>query len=381
MRPATRLVAGRRADPYGASSPPLYQTATFRQADPEALAPYDYTRSGNPTRAQLEERVADLEGARHGFAFASGMAALSAWSRELRDGDRVLAGADLYGGTVRLLERVLAPRGVRVDVVDTTRLGEVDRALRRGAAWMILETPTNPLMRESDLAAVAARCRDAGARLCVDNSLLSPWLQNPLDLGADVVVHSATKHLAGHADATAGVVVCDDDGLAERLAFTQNAEGAALAPFEAWLVLRGIQTLGVRLEHAQRTAARVAEHLAHHEAVTRVHVPGSTEASGPPPGQRRGAGSVLSFETGSEAVSLELARHCRLFGVTVSFGGTGSTLCLPCRMSHASIPAESERAPLPRDLVRLSIGLEDADDLIEDLDAAFAAAIARSLSE
>ena len=356
MKPATRLVRGGSlaADPYRATAPPLYQTATFEQADPERPPEFDYTRSGNPTRRQLEERVAELEGGRFGFAFASGMAALAASARLARPGESVLAGSDLYGGSYRLLERCLAPYGVEVRYADVRDLDGLDAALDATTRLALFESPTNPLMHTADLAAVAERCRRHGTLLAVDNTLLSPLRQTPLAAGADLVIHSATKHLGGHGDATAGVVVTRDEAVAEHLGFLQNAEGSGLAPLEAWLILRGLKTLGVRLDRAEATARDLARRLGDHPAVGRVRYPGQ--------------GSVLSLELEDAARADALARSLELFTLSVSFGSVTSQVCLPARMSHASIPAAVRAARnMPPGLVRLSVGLEDAGDLWEDL--------------
>jgi cystathionine beta-lyase len=345
-------------DPYGASSPPIYQTATFRQPSAVEFGEYDYTRTANPTRTALERQIARLERGAAALAFSSGMAALAAVTRLVASGDEILAGDDLYGGTFRLLGRVLPPLGIGVRYVDTTDLDAVARAFTPATRLVLVESPTNPLLRVTDLSGLAGIAHDRGALLAVDNSLLSPVLQRPLELGADLVIHSATKFLAGHADVIAGAVVARDEALAERLAFVQNAEGSGLAPFDAWLVLRGIKTLALRVERQSASARRVAEYLGGRRDVERVLYPG--------------AGAVVSFTTGDAELSRRIVEAARLFTIAVSFGGVGSVASLPCRMSHASTPPEvRERHALPEDLVRLSVGIEDVDDLVDDLDAAF----------
>lgn len=375
MKPATELVRHRRLvnEPYGSMATPLYQTATFAQPDAREAGPYDYSRSGNPTRVALEDQIARLEGAAHALAYGSGLAALAAVVRLAAPGGEVLAGDDLYGGTDRLLSRVLPELGISTGHVDTTRPQAVREAIGPDTRLLLVETPTNPLLRVADLAALAEICHQRDILLAVDGSLMTPWLQKPLDLGADIVVHSATKGLGGHSDLTAGVVALRDAALAERLAFRQNAEGTALAPFEAWLLLRGVKTLGVRVDRQEATARRVAAFLAEHPAVTRLHYPGRHDHPGHALQRRqaRGFGPVVSFETGSVARSAALVDALELFPVAVSFGGVGSTASLPCRMSHASIPESVRQARrLPEDLVRLSVGLEDPDDLIADLEHA-----------
>jgi cystathionine beta-lyase len=379
MKLATRLVRFQPApgDAYLAVSPPLYQTATFAQESALEPGPYDYSRSGNPTRRLLEQRVAELEGAGHALAYASGLAALAAVVRVAAGGGEVLAGDDLYGGTYRLLSRQLAGQGMAVRYVDAANLAAVAAAIGPRTRLLLVETPTNPLLRVADLGALAGLAHAAGALLAVDNSLLSPYLQRPLELGADVVVHSATKCLSGHSDLTAGVVAVTDAGLARELAFAQNAEGTALSPFEAWLLQRGMKTLAVRLDRQEANARRIAELLAGHPRVLRVHYPGLASHPGHELQRRqaRGAGSVVSFETGSVEVSRHIAETTRLFTISVSFGSTGSLISLPCRMSHASIPAAVRQSrALPEDLVRLAVGIEDAGDLLGDLEQALASA-------
>ena len=380
MSAHTRLARGRppaEGHPYGATAPPIVQTATFRQSDAQADGPYDYSRSGNPTREQFEREVAALEGAAHGLAFASGMAALAAVTQLAGPGDEIVAGDDLYGGLHRLLHEVTARAGVVVRHVDTTDVAAVRAACTRRTRLVLLETPTNPRMRITDVAAIADVAHAVGALVVVDNTMLSPLLQRPLALGADLVVHSATKHLGGHGDVTGGVVVTSNDAVAERLGFLQNATGSALAPFEAWLLLRGLRTLGVRLERAQATAAILADALRDEPGVTAVWYPGLSDHPGARlhAAQADGPGSVVAFETGDRARSEAFIDALRDIGIAVSFGGVATTVCLPCRMSHASIPAavRRERA-LPDDLVRLSVGLEDPDDLLREVRGGLAAA-------
>ena len=370
-------------DPYRPTSTPIYQTATFEQESATAFGEYDYTRSGNPTRAVLEARLAELEFGRHGFAFTSGMCALStllrvAFALHATDERRasLIVGSDIYGGTTRLIERLVAPLGVHVKSIDTTDLAAVAEALdaSRGVpTWVLLETPSNPLLRISDLSAIARLTRAAGARFAVDNTALSPYLQNPLELGADVVVHSGTKHLGGHGDVTAGALVTRDEQLAESIGFLQNAEGTALAPFDSWLLLRGMKTLAVRVAQETRNAIEVASFLESAPGICRVHYPGleSNAGFGVQQRQARGPGQLVSFETGNDELSRLLCEETQLFRIAVSFGSTGSTISMPCHMSHASVPdsaiEEGRALALPSDLVRLSVGLEDASDLIGDL--------------
>lgn len=379
MKPATLLARGpaRSADPFAATSPPIYQTATFDQPSASGGGVYDYSRSGNPTRDLLERQLARLEGAERALVYGSGIGAVAAAVRGVAGGGEVVAGDDLYGGSYRLLSRVLAEQGITVRYVDLTDLDAVRVALGPQTRLVLAESPTNPLLRIVDLRAIAAAAHAAGALVAVDGSLATPLFQRPLGFGADLVVHSATKAMSGHGDLTAGVVATNDLELADRLAFARNAEGTALAPFESWLLLRGLRTLALRLERQEANARRVAAALAAHPAITRLHAPWLPQHPGHELhcSQATGFGPVLSFETGDLEHSIRIVESLELFSIAVSFGGLSSSVSLPCRMSHASIPAEVRRQRrLPEDLVRLSIGIEDADELIADLAQAFAAA-------
>ncbi len=378
MKFATRCVHPPRSDdPHGATAPPLYQTATFRQPTATEFGEYDYSRSGNPTRAALEAQLAALDGGLFACAFSSGMAALAAVINLVPAGGRIVAGDDLYGGTVRLLAHAAKARGVSVVYADAADPAAFAAATPGPDALWLVETPTNPWLRIADLRGLAAAGRAAGAILAVDNSLLSPVLQRPLALGSSLVVQSATKFLGGHSDLTGGAVVTDDPGLHERIAFLQNAEGAGLAPFESWLLLRGLKTLAVRVKAQQRAAQAVAEFLAGHPSVRGVNYPG---LPGHPAralhfSQADGAGAVLSFTTGDAEFSRRVVEGCRLFSIAVSFGSVHSVITLPGRMSHASIPeALRDRLAPPPDLIRLSVGLEAPDELLEDLARALDAA-------
>lgn len=381
MKTATQCVhLDSSDDPFGAISPPIYQTATFRQPSALEFGEYDYTRSGNPTRALLERQIAALEGGRFACAFASGMAAIAALFHLLSSGDEIVAGDDLYGGTVRLLEQVSARHGIVVHYVDTTNLAAVKQLLSERTKLMLVETPSNPLLRISDLRALAKLSHGAGSLLAVDNSMLSPCLQQPLALGADVVIHSATKFLCGHNDVTAGALVTNNESLHRQLAFQQNAEGAGLSPFESWLLIRGLKTLSLRVERQNNSAQKVAEFLARHKCVSRVYYPGLIGHTGAEIQSRQatGNGAVISFTTGDAEFSKRIVEATRLFAIAVSFGSVASVISLPCRMSHASIPASlRDRLGPPPDLVRISVGIEDVDDLIADLDQAFSVAARR----
>ena len=375
MKTSTRCVQlGRGNDAYGAIVPPIYQTATFEQPTASEFGEYDYTRSGNPTRTLLEEQLADLEDAHHACAFASGMAALTALTRIVKSGEEIIAGDDLYGGTVRLLDRITSHQNISVRYVDTTDADALRKTVSSRTRLILIETPSNPLFRISDIRELGAIAREAGAYLAVDNSMLSPVFQRPLNCGADVVVHSATKFLCGHSDVTAGALITNDPALYKQLSFQQNAEGAGLSPFESWLLLRGLKTLALRVERQNSTAEKVARFLQTRAEVSQVFYPGLADHPGREIHQRQasGSGAVVSFTTGDEKLSSDIAESTRLFKVAVSFGSVGSTISLPYRMSHASIPGSlKDRLAPPSDLVRLSVGIEDAGDLLEDLEQAF----------
>jgi cysteine-S-conjugate beta-lyase len=374
MKPSTRCVQlGRGNDAYGAIVPPIYQTATFEQPTATEFGEFDYTRSGNPTRTLLEQQLADLEDAAHACAFTSGMAALTSLTRIVRPGDEIVAGDDLYGGTVRLLDQITSHLNISVHYVDTTNETEVRRAVTDRTRLILIETPSNPLFRISDIRALSSIAKDAGAYLAVDNSMLSPVFQRPLSIGADVVVHSATKFLCGHSDVTAGALITNDPALHKQFSFQQNAEGAGLSPFESWLLLRGLKTLALRVERQNTSAEKIARFLQSRPEVSQVFYPGLESHPGYEIHRRQaeGNGAVVSFTTGDEKLSTKIVESTRLFKVAVSFGSVGSTISLPCRMSHASIPrALRDRLAPPPDLVRISVGIEDVDDLIDDLRSA-----------
>ncbi len=365
-------------DPYGAMAPPIYQTATFQQPTASEFGEYDYTRSGNPTRTLVERQLAKLERGKYACAFASGMAAITALTRLVESGEEIIAGDDLYGGTVRLLEQMLPRHKIKVRYVDTSEVESVRRALGPRTKLIFIETPSNPFLRISDIRSLAQVAHDAGALLAVDNSMLSPVLQQPLGLGADAVIHSATKFLGGHSDVTAGVVVTNDPFVHERISFQQNAEGAGLSPFESWLLLRGMKTLALRVERQNDSAQKVASFLELHSEVKQVYHPGFKNHPGHRihRSQSEGDGSVVSFTTGDAEFSARLVEATRLFKIAVSFGSVGSTISLPFHMSHASIPRQlKQRLAPPADLVRLSVGIEDVNDLMEDLEQAIEVAV------
>jgi cystathionine beta-lyase len=365
-------------DPYGAISPPIYQTSTFRQQSALEFGDYDYTRTANPTRQLLEQQLAALEGGAYACAFASGMAAITALTRTLEIGDHIIAGNDLYGGTVRLLDQVLARSGIYTSYIDATDLDEVRASLTARTKLVLIETPSNPLLRIADIKALAELAHSVGAILAVDNSVLSPCFQQPLALGANVVIHSATKFLCGHSDVTGGALITNDPKLHRQIAFQQNAEGAGLGPFDSWLLLRGMKTLFLRAERQNASARAIAQFLLEHPAVEHVYYPGLNAHAGHQlhRGQAIGDGAVISFETGDASFSQRVVSSTQLFTIAVSFGSVNSVISVPYAMSHASIPRSlKESLAPPPDLVRISVGIEDVGDLLADLDQAFAAAI------
>ena len=375
MKFASRLVQFDAApgDRFRPTATPIYQTATFEQEHADRFGDYDYSRSGNPTRKVLEEQIARLEGGTHGFAFASGMAAITAVARTLRTGDEILADSDLYGGTCRLFTRILERSGIKASYADASNLETFATKITPRTRLIYVESPTNPLLRVIDLSALAALAHANNALLVVDNSLMSPYLQLPLSLGADIVLHSATKFLCGHADVTGGAVVVSDPRLAEAIYFMQNAEGNALAPFDCFLLLRGLKTLKLRVDAQQRNTLAIAEFLAADPRVEHVFYPGLKSDPGYALQHRQasGAGSVLSFTTRSVEAARAVAERARMFQICVSFGSLHSTISLPGCMSHASVPPEiAASRELPPELVRISVGIEDAGDLIADLDQA-----------
>lgn len=362
-----------KSDPFDAVSPPLYQTATFKQPSATENGPYDYTRSGNPTRDVLESLLARLDKADRAFCFTSGMAALAAVTHLIAPGEEIVAGEDIYGGSDRLLSQVTTKRGIVVKRVDTTNLEEVASAIGPMTKLVWLESPTNPRLQISDIRKITEMAHTHGALLLVDNSIMSPVLSQPLELGADIVMHSATKFIAGHSDVMAGVLAVKGESLAKDLYFLQNAEGSGLAPFDCWICLRGIKTMALRVEKQQENAQKIAEFLSSHPRVKKVNYAGLPDHPGHSLhySQAKGAGSVLSFLTGSLELSKYIVETTKYFSITVSFGSVKSLISMPCFMSHASIPAAVREARgLTEDLVRISVGIEDINDLIADLDYA-----------
>jgi len=367
---------GQEADSAtGAIIVPIYQTSTFVQEELGKHKGYEYARTGNPTRAALEKNLACLEGGRFGYAFASGMAAINALMTLFKAGDHVVAGHDLYGGTFRLFERILKDFGMTFSYVNTCRLEEVESAIHPNTRLVYIETPTNPLMQITDIAAVAKLARQHGILMAVDNTFMSPYLQRPLELGADFVLHSTTKYLNGHSDGVGGAVILNDPNLAERLKFIQNAAGAILGPFDSWLVLRGVKTLALRMGRHTENGMAIAKHLEGHPKVKKVNYPGLSSHPQHELAKRqmRGAGGMISFETGSLDNARTVLKSVRLCSLAESLGGVETLISHPASMTHASVPAEQRhRLGITDGLVRISVGIEEFEDLIADLDQALA---------
>lgn len=361
--------AGVEPDPStGAVMTPIYQTSTYAQTDVGIHRGYDYARTDNPTRTALQQALAALEGGKHALAYSSGMAAIDNLMRLFRPGDHILCGNDVYGGTFRLFDKILSNYGLEFSFADTTNPESVRAGLRPNTRLVWLESPTNPMLRLTDIAAVAAVVHPAGAWLGVDNTFASPVLQNPLKLGADFVVHSTTKYINGHSDVVGGVIILNDSATYEQLKFLQNALGAIPGPMDCFLTLRGIKTLPLRMAQHCHNALKVAQFLADHPAVSEVIYPGldSHPQHKLARQQMAGPGGMISFLLyGGEASGRSIARHTKLFTLAESLGGVESLIELPAPMTHASV-ANSPLAVDPG-LVRLSVGIENADDLIADL--------------
>lgn len=376
---ATRaLHVGQGPDPAtGAVVQPIHLATTYAQQGVGHHKGFEYSRSGNPTRAALEECLAALEGAGHCLAFASGLGAETTLMLLLDPGDNVIYMEDVYGGTFRLFDKVMSRYGLTFTPVDASDLDAVDAAFTPRTRMVWLESPTNPLLRIVDIDAVSEIAHGHGARVCVDNTFATPYLQQPLQLGADLVVHSATKYIGGHSDVVGGAIMTSNDELAGRLRFHQNAAGAVPSPFDCWLLLRGIKTLALRVERQSESALTIATELERHPAVVRVHYPGLASHAQRPVAARqmRRFGGMVSFEVADEAAALRTLRELRLFTLAESLGAVESLAEHPALMTHASMPPEVRRQTGVGDgLIRLSIGIEDVEDLLGDLEHALAAA-------
>src|ERR671921_1155254 len=373
---ATKAIhAGNEPDPTtGAVTVPIYQTSTYAQeAFGKPTGGYEYARTQNPTRSAVEQNIAALEGAKYGYAFASGMAAIDSTLRLIKAGEHVIVSDNTYGGTFRLFSRVLADYGIEFSYVDTTDALNVEAALKPNTRMVFVETPTNPVMMITDLKAVSDIAHAAGARVVCDNTFMSPYLQRPIEFGVDIVVHSTTKYLNGHSDSIGGVVVLNEEKDAEWLGFIQNSVGAILSPFDSWLVLRGTKTLAVRMEQHDATGRAVAAFLEEHPKVQKLYYPGSVSHKQHELAKRqqRGFGGMVSFDVGSLENARAVLEGCRLLTLAESLGAVESLISHPATMTHASVlPETRQRLGITDGLVRVSVGLEDTDDIIEDLDQA-----------
>lgn len=363
-----------KMDPQtGAVSVPIQHASTFHQFDFDTFSKYDYSRSGNPTREALEETIAALEGGVRGFAFSSGMAAISTAFLLLSKGDHVLVTEDVYGGTYRMITEVLSRFGIEYTFVDMTDLRKVEANIRPNTKVIYVETPSNPLLKVTDIRGIVKLAKANGCLTFLDNTFMTPALQRPLDLGVDVVLHSATKFLAGHSDVVAGLAVVKDEELAKQLYKLQNAFGAVLGVQDAWLVLRGLKTLHVRLKQSSESALAIANYLAGHPKVEEVYYPGLAHHPGHSiqRDQASGFGAVLSFRLADEEAVRTFVKHVRIPVFAVSLGAVESILSYPAKMSHAAMPKEErERRGITDGLLRLSVGLEATDDLIADFEQA-----------
>jgi cystathionine beta-lyase/cystathionine gamma-synthase len=375
---ATRAIhAGQEPDQEtGAVTVPIYATSTYVQQELGKNKGYEYARVSNPTRTRLEENLTALEGGTSSRVFASGMAAINAICTMFKSGDHVVCGHNLYGGVPRLFNQILADFGMEFTYVDTSEVRNVERALRKNTRMVYVETPTNPLMGLSDIEAISKVCHRKKVDLVVDNTFMSPYFQQPIALGADMVVHSTTKFLNGHSDGLGGVVVCTTREQSEKLAFVQKAAGAILSPFECWLVLRGVKTLAVRMEQHNRNGRFVAEFLARHKKVRKVFYPGLPDHPQYQLAQRQmtGFGAMISFETGSLSNAKQMLKKVRICSLGESLGGVETLISHPATMTHAAVGEKGRKEiGITDGMVRISVGIENVEDIIADLDQALAA--------
>ncbi|MGG5371464.1 cystathionine gamma-synthase [Enterococcus sp. AZ196] len=386
MQLSTKLIhGGISEDPLtGAVSVPIYQTSTYRQKKLGQPGDFEYSRSGNPTRLALEELIAELEGGVKGFAFSSGLAAIHATLSLFQPGDHLILGDDVYGGTFRLLEKVFKPLGLSYTMVDSRELSQLENALTNHTKALYLETPSNPLLKIIDLEKSVVWAREHELITIVDNTFATPYLQQPLILGADIVLHSGTKYLGGHSDLVAGLATTNNESLAEKIAFYQNSIGGVLGPQDSWLLQRGIKTLAVRMEAHQRNAGILASYLAAHSGVAKVYYPGLADHPGHEVAARqmRGFGGMVAFELVDESRTAEFVESLKVITLAESLGGVESLIEVPAVMTHASIPQEKREASgIKEGLIRLSVGIEDITDLQTDLEQAFAAALREETAE
>jgi cystathionine beta-lyase len=364
----------------GAVSVPIYQTSTYRQAGLGENSGYEYSRTGNPTREALEKLVAQLECGEAAFAFASGMAAITAVLMLFKAGDKVLISSNVYGGTFRVLDRVFQPFGLEYGIVDTSDLALLEASITGNVKAVIIESPANPLLTVTDIAAASAVARKHGALSIVDNTFMTPYLQRPIELGADIVVHSGTKYLGGHSDVVAGLAVAKDKDIAERLHYLQNATGGILEPFDSWLVIRGIKTLAVRMDRHVENALHVVGFLSGHPGVKKIYYPGYEGGAGAEVHKKQASapGAMVSFVLADDYDMKAFFRSVKIVTLGESLGGVESLISHPATMTHASIPADIRRkVGIADNLVRLSVGLENQNDIVSDLDNAFRESLRR----
>lgn len=357
----------------GAVNVPIYQTSTYKQSELGVNTGWEYSRTGNPTRDALEKLIADLEGGRYGLAFASGLAAIHTVLSLFQHGDKIVVSHNIYGGTFRILEHVFKPLGLEYVIVDTSDLASVEKALDLKTKAVYIETPANPLLTVTDIEAVSRIAKKEGKLVIVDNTFLTPYLQRPLELGADIVIHSGTKYLGGHSDTISGLAVVKDKEIADRLYFLQNAIGGVLSPFDSFLMIRGIKTLGVRMDRHVENAKKIAQWLFDSTYVEKVYFPGLPTDPGyeVQKKQAKGPGAMISFVLKKEYDYKAFYRNLKLITLAESLGGVESLVCHPASMTHASIPKEiREQVGIVDELIRFSVGIENADDLISDLEQA-----------
>lgn len=357
----------------GAVNVPIYQTSTYEQQGLGKYKGYEYSRTGNPTRAALEALIAELEGGKAGFAFGSGMAAITAVLSLFETGDKVIISKNVYGGTFRVLDKVFNHFGISYSIEDTTDLKSLDEKVTPDVKAIMIESPANPLLTVTDIAGVAEIAEKHGILSIVDNTFMTPYLQRPIELGVNILVHSATKYLGGHSDVVAGLVAVDSDELAERIAFIQNSTGGVLGPFDSFLLIRGIKTLGVRMDRHVENAEKAAKFLLDHKAVKKVYYPGLPDAQGAEITKRqaKNGGAMISFELYENYDINKFFESLQLVALAESLGGVESLVCHPASMTHASIPYETrQKVGITDGLIRLSIGIESIDDILADLDQA-----------
>ena len=373
MKRKTRLIhGGVPTDPLtGAVSIPIYQASTFKQESVGVHKGYEYSRTGNPTRHALEELIKELESGVRGFAFSSGMAAITAVMMLFKSGDHIIFTDDVYGGTFRVVSRVLNTFGIQSSFIDTSNLDKVKNEIHPHTKAIFLETPTNPLLKVTDIEATVNLAKQFQLLSIVDNTFATPYWQNPLELGCDLVLHSATKYLGGHSDVVAGLVVAGNDTLASDLHFIQNSTGGVLGPHDSWLLIRGMKTLGIRMEEHENNAKKIVSFLEKHPKVKKVYYPGlpTHPQHLTAKVQMRGFGAMISFEVVGEVEVENILKNLKYFTLAESLGAVESLISVPAKMTHASIPVERrEELGISDSLIRISVGLEDVDDLIEDLD-------------